>query len=205
MTHQATIGERIGAPKFGYIDPKNREDAPRRSKDGDAMRSAIKAYIREHEGEYIRNTDIANALGCHSTNVMYHLPVMARTGQITIVAETKQRRRMYLGRKPKAGDRSNGPVETIKPAAPVSRSNLAKVNDEAWAYVRSLTTQNDPAAIGNQVVGIVGFVTHLERKLDEQIDSTQDNAPRRSDAEHASTTEVDGDLRGGTDDVPPNA
>lgn len=160
--HGSTIGERLGAPKHGYI-PLDKRDDTKREHDGDGRRSAILDYVREHDGEMIKAADI-RATGAVNNNAeaSRYLRQLEQRGKITRI-KYKAGYKISLGKLPKT--RENGEVEVTKPAAPFSRTDLSKLEAEAWAYIKARKLA-DATDLGNEVKGILGLVSHLESKLE---------------------------------------
>lgn len=156
----STIGERLGAPKHGYMQPKYRaKETPRR--DPEARRSLILAYIKEHDGEYIKETEFQKVAGM-TGSVLHHLKKLQKAGKITIVAENLMRKRFYYGRAAKTGHRTNGDVIVTKPAAPVTKTGLEKLQQQSLAYLRTVKTEYSFADMAR---GVFGLLDSLEEEL----------------------------------------
>ena len=163
MTHQSTIGERLGAPKHGYMGPKYREQTVRKSKDGDAARSQIKEYIAEHDGEIVTGKMLATVIEMTGANINYHMTQMTKH-RVLSREKAGNGYRYWVGKRPV---RDNGEVKTIVPPAPISQSTYATIEAAAWEFVRQ-SVSLAPHELGLRTKTMAEFLDHLKTKTPEQ-------------------------------------
>ncbi len=159
------IGEYLtgGQSMDTYIPIEKRVIPQRTTHDAELRRSEIVQYIREHEGELLNQSELAEKMEVTSATIGNHLRRLVAEGRL------KRNKRTYWTRQHSflpSPPRGNGPVAIKQPPAPVTNPELRKTDREAWDYVKTL--KDLPSAeLGEQMKGILGLLDHMRGKSPE--------------------------------------
>lgn len=169
---EISIAEKLGAEKHSYIPSTHRQD--RAEADGEGKRQTLLNYIKEHEGEKITYNDVKDIVGFKFTSEFsYYSRQLEKSGKISRIKDGVSYR-LYLGKR--SDPRKNSPVRIKRQAAPFSKSEVDRLADEQWQFVRNKTTEYTDEALGAVVRGMVQFGEYLNGKVeirDEDQDQVQ--------------------------------
>ncbi len=171
-----TIGEKLTGKSMQHYIPIEKRSEPKTT-DGPGNRYRIMEYVKAHNGEIIRQDVLAKELGLAPNTINAYMQILVKQKKLT-KEKVGQLRRYYVGKVPV---RDHGIVETVKPAAPVSKPELRKTDIEAWEYVKTLSSVPD-AEFAQQVKGILGLISYMrgtspEITLNEPMNEPIKNEP----------------------------
>jgi Fe2+ or Zn2+ uptake regulation protein len=164
-----TVQEKLGAKPHSYI-PQDKQERNRSEHDPEAKRVAILKVVKEREGKVITLTEFADLLsdvftGKSSTAyIAKYLQKMEQAGMLTSVKAKANKRRFFLGRRSKP---ENGPVQTVKPAAPVRRSGIEPLKHAFFEMLQSESDKNSNEELGVMVKTGAKYFSHLEKHFKE--------------------------------------